>query len=106
MSLGLERCAGNYVITVSDTGIGIPSEAQKHIFDRFFRSTLIHPQDDHHPAGTGLGLSIAKWVAESHEGTLALRSSSEKGTTFVATLPAEQGEQSTSLSVTKDDKKT
>jgi len=103
ISLGLELCAGKYVITVSDTGIGIPSEAQKHIFERFFRSASIHPQDDHHPAGTGLGLSIAKWVAESHKGILELRSSSEKGTTFVAYLPAEQGEQS-SPSITTDDK--
>lgn len=100
VSLGLERCEGNYVITVSDTGIGIPSEAQKHIFDRFFRSAAIHPQDAHHPAGTGLGLSIAKWVAESHKGTLELRSSSEKGTTFVASLPVEQAKSPTSLSVT------
>lgn len=88
-----ERRSENYVLSVADTGSGIPSEAQPHIFDRFFRAdrarTRAASSDERNvTSGAGLGLSIARWVAEAHDGTLRLQSSTEHGTTFTATFPA------------------
>jgi heavy metal sensor kinase len=81
-----------YIITVSDTGPGIPAEAQPHIFERFYRadSARSRAEDDGAglTSGAGLGLSIARWIAEAHEGTLELLHSSEAGSVFQLVLPA------------------
>jgi two-component system, OmpR family, sensor kinase len=86
-----------YIITVSDTGPGIPAEAQPHIFDRFYRtdSARSRAEDDRAglTSGAGLGLSIARWVAEAHEGSLELLRSSSAGSVFQLILPAPQGRQ-------------
>jgi two-component system, OmpR family, sensor kinase len=84
--ISLERGDGQYEITVSDTGTGIPSEAQPHVFERFYRGDKARSRSD--GAGAGLGLSIARWVAEAHSGKLELRHSDGSGSTFVASLPA------------------
>jgi heavy metal sensor kinase len=87
--------AKSYIITVGDTGEGIPAEAQPHIFDRFYRadSARSRAEDDSAglTSGAGLGLSIARWVAEAHDGTLELLHSSEAGSAFQLILPAPQG---------------
>jgi len=84
-----------YVITVSDTGAGIPAEAQPHIFDRFYRadSARSRTEDDDSAlsSGAGLGLSIARWIAEAHDGTLELQHSSNAGSVFQLILPAPPG---------------
>lgn len=81
-----------YIITVSDTGRGIPAEAQPHIFERFYRadSARSRAEDDGAglTSGAGLGLSIARWIAEAHDGTLALLHSSDAGSVFQLVLPA------------------
>jgi heavy metal sensor kinase len=81
-----------YIITVSDTGPGIPAEAQPHIFERFYRadSARSRAEDDGAglTSGAGLGLSIARWIAEAHDGTLELLHSSEAGSVFQLVLPA------------------
>jgi signal transduction histidine kinase len=88
ISLGLEEHDGNYLISVEDSGVGIPSEAMDHIFDRFYSGRPAPIEDsDSTVIGTGLGLSIARWVAEAHHGTLRLLSTGEHGSTFVAELP-------------------
>jgi signal transduction histidine kinase len=88
ISLSLDRINEHYVITVADSGIGIPVNAHHRIFDRFFRGESEQENDPRAtPAGSGLGLSIARSVAEAHHGTLNLLSSNEYGTTFVARLP-------------------
>jgi len=88
VSLSLQRIDGSYLVSVSDTGSGIPGEAQPHVFERFFRAD----QADSRAAGAGLGLAIARSIAEAHGGSLSLERSDASGTTFVATLPANSGE--------------
>ena len=74
------------VITVADTGAGIPPDQLPHIFDKFF-------QADNQAAaatkGTGLGLAIAKEIVEAHGGQVKVDSTVGEGTTFVVTLPTE-----------------
>jgi two-component system phosphate regulon sensor histidine kinase PhoR len=72
-------------ISVSDTGIGIPSEDLKRIFDRFYRVDKARSR----PAGgTGLGLPIVKEVVERMSGTVTVESTLGKGSKFVLLLPA------------------
>jgi heavy metal sensor kinase len=82
----LERMESEYVVMISDTGMGIPAEAQPHVFDRFFRADKSRTQtvDGN---GAGLGLSIARVIAELHEGQLELERSDSKGSTFSVSLP-------------------
>ena len=82
----LEQRESEYRVTVSDTGAGIPPEAQPHIFDRFFRADVSRTQDVD-GTGAGLGLSIARWIAEVHRGHLALEHSDASGSVFSVSLP-------------------
>jgi two-component system OmpR family sensor kinase len=86
-----------YIITVSDTGPGIPVEAQPHIFERFYRVDSARSRAEDNSAGltsgAGLGLSIARWVAGTHDGTLELLHSSETGSVFQLVLPASRSEE-------------
>jgi two-component system, OmpR family, sensor kinase len=77
------RCGPVYRLTVSDSGLGIPAEAQGRIFERFYRAR----DDPNDRDGAGLGLPIARWIAEVHGGRLALTRSDEQGTTFTVELP-------------------
>jgi heavy metal sensor kinase len=79
-----EPAAGGVRLRVSDTGIGISDEAAPHVFDRFYRADPARSRAD---GGFGLGLSIVKWIAESHNGSVALASEPAVGTTFTVTLP-------------------
>lgn len=86
--LNLERESGQYTITISDTGIGIPKAAQSRVFERFYRAERGHTGDEKNgPCGAGLGLSIARWIAAAHHGHLDLRHSDDTGSTFAAVLP-------------------
>ncbi|HJX51183.1 MAG TPA: ATP-binding protein [Polyangia bacterium] len=67
------------VLSVSDTGIGIPREDLDHIFEPFFSRRV---------DGTGLGLAITARIVEDHKGTIAVSSEVGKGTTFVIRLAA------------------
>jgi heavy metal sensor kinase len=90
VSVRLERENGHHAITVSDTGAGIPPEAQSKIFERFYRVDKARSRAEAAQgamSGAGLGLSIARWIAEAHGGQLVLKSSGETGSTFVASLP-------------------
>jgi heavy metal sensor kinase len=71
-------------IEVEDNGIGIPAADQPYIFDRFFRSEKSRSRD---LGGMGLGLSLAKWIVESHRGTISVRSEMSLGSTFLVELP-------------------
>ena len=71
-------------MTIRDTGVGIPKNQQKHIFQKFFRSDNIMK---HQTIGTGLGLFIAKAVIEQSNGRVWFESEEGKGTTFYFTLP-------------------
>jgi two-component system NtrC family sensor kinase len=76
-------------ISVSDTGIGITTEDQPKVFERFFRAE--HPLVQHHP-GRGLSLSIAKSLVELHGGRISVESEPGKGSTFQLTLPTAQND--------------
>ncbi len=66
------------ILEVSDTGKGIPPEAEKRLFDPFFTTK---------DSGTGLGLPIAARIVEKHRGALQYQTSVENGTTFGIILP-------------------
>src|SRR2546423_15157022 len=85
----LMRDAAEYRISVSDTGAGIPAEAQRHIFERFYRVDKARSRngETRGSAGAGLGLSIAAWVGELHGGSVRLERSDRSGSTFVVSLP-------------------
>ena len=70
-------------ISVTDQGIGISEEDKNHIFDRFYRAEKSRNED-----GFGLGLSIAKKIIDSHNGELIVKSSPNKGSTFIVKLPS------------------
>ena len=72
------------VVEVSDTGPGIPQQAQGRIFERFYRGASAPHVSA--PTGAGLGLAIAKWAVEANGGRLQVRSTSS-GTTFQIALP-------------------
>lgn len=72
------------VITVEDTGIGIPSEEQERIFERFYRVDKSHSKAI---GGTGLGLSIVKHVVLLHHGNIGIKSEAGNGTTITLVLP-------------------
>ena len=72
------------VLTVSDTGIGIPPEHQGRVFERFYRVDKSHSRAS---GGTGLGLAIVKHAAEIQGAKLTLESTPGKGTTVTVTFP-------------------
>lgn len=82
--LALGRAGANAVLTISDTGIGIPADALERVFDRFYRVDREHVRGR---SGTGLGLSIVRWIVDSHGGTIHLRSAENEGSTFTIRLP-------------------
>ena len=72
------------VVTVKDTGIGIPAEHQSRIFERFFR---VDKSRSKASGGTGLGLSIVKHIAQYHGTTIKLQSEFGCGTTVSVVFP-------------------
>ena len=80
------RDAGEHqvVLTVRDTGIGIPEDVQERVFERFYR---VDESRNKKSGGSGLGLSIVKHIVEQHRGTIEMTSRVNEGTTFVIRLP-------------------
>jgi signal transduction histidine kinase len=72
-------------ITVSDQGIGISREDQKHLFERFFRGS-----NAGNIQGTGLGLNIVAGYVQLLGGTISCNSELNKGTTFTTVIPIHQ----------------
>ena len=81
--LELLREEDTVTLRVSDQGIGIDPEEQKHIFEPFWRGSSVLDS----VGGTGLGLSIVKDCVNLHGGTISVESEPDKGTTFVVRLP-------------------
>jgi len=80
------------MISVEDTGYGIPPEDRQHVFERFYQSN--HSQQSK-MGGYGLGLAIAKLIVEQHGGTIGFDTVINKGTTFYFTVPLFVQRQST-----------
>ncbi|MBE6764169.1 MAG: two-component sensor histidine kinase [Ruminococcaceae bacterium] len=78
VTVDLKNTDGDIILTVSDTGIGIPAEHQSRIFERFYRVDKSHSKET---GGTGLGLSIVKHAVAYHGGTIKLDSNIGEGTT-------------------------
>ena len=77
------------VLTVRDTGIGIPAAEQSRVFERFYRVDKSHSRAI---GGTGLGLSIVKHAAAYHHAAIRLESQPEKGTAVTVVFPAKPSE--------------
>lgn len=73
-----------FFVKVEDTGIGIPDEAKKFIFDRFYRVDKARSRET---GGTGLGLAIAKSAVVMHKGNIKVSGKEGEGTTFVVRVP-------------------
>ena len=74
------NAADQVLISIRDTGIGLPPEQADKVFDSFFTTK---------PQGTGMGLSICRSIIESHGGRLWVTGNPDRGTTFQFTLPVE-----------------
>ena len=83
VDVGLE--GQNVVLSVCDTGIGIPPEYQDRVFERFFR---VDKSRSKAIGGTGLGLAIVKHAVKYHSGHLCLKSTPGQGTTITISFPA------------------
>lgn len=83
--LEITRRGHEGIFRVSDTGIGIPEEDQKRLFEPFHRAGNARDID-----GTGLGLTIVKQAVEVHNGTILCESATGVGTTFIVRLPIAQ----------------
>jgi heavy metal sensor kinase len=86
VELRTDRQGPEAVVTVRDTGVGIPAEHLPRVFDRFYRADWARGRAD---GGTGLGLSIAQSIAAAHGGRIELASTPGRGTTCTIRLPAE-----------------
>jgi len=72
------------IISIKDTGIGIPKTEQNRIFDRFYR---VDGDRDRKTGGTGLGLAIARAIGHQHQGQISLQSEIDQGSLFTVQLP-------------------
>jgi len=85
VEIGVSVSESSVVLSVSDTGVGIPDEEQEAIFGRFFRGAAATSEVI---PGTGLGLAIVQAIVEHHGGTLTLSSAPGQGTVIRVRLPS------------------
>lgn len=87
ITVEVRREDGSAMISVGDTGEGIPTRDIERVFERFYR---VDSARSRATGGTGLGLSIVRHVAESHGGSVAVESELGVGSTFTIRLPADR----------------
>jgi signal transduction histidine kinase len=89
------ECQGpDVVVSVADSGVGIPPADLPHVFERFFRGEQSRTREGLDRGGAGLGLAIAKGMVEAHGGAIWAESSPGEGTVFhfrIARMPGERG---------------
>ena len=83
VTASVRKSAGRTILSVADTGIGIPYAHQPRVFERFYRVDKRHSTE---VGGTGLGLSIVRHAAQYHGARLELKSQPGKGTTITVTF--------------------
>ena len=85
VEIGVEEAPDGVVLSVCDTGVGIPTRDLPRVFERFYRVDRARSRET---GGTGLGLAIVKHVAENHGGSVSVESQRGVGTTVTVRLPA------------------
>lgn len=91
VKISLHRIDGGVQGKIADNGIGISPEYLSKIWDRFFQ---VDPSRNNTNGSSGLGLAMVKWIIEKHNGTIAVESAVDKGTTFTFFLPEVQNKTS------------
>jgi signal transduction histidine kinase len=86
VTIAIQREKAHVIISVADTGPGIPADALPSMFERFYRV----PGMEDKAIGTGLGLAITRQIVEAHGGKISVSSEVGRGTTFTFTLPISQ----------------
>jgi signal transduction histidine kinase len=81
----ISQSSGLIALHVRDSGIGISTEEQPHIFERFYR---VEQSRARHLGGAGLGLPLVKHIVQRHGGIVSLESNPDQGSTFSLWLPA------------------
>ena len=89
VDISVERGEQEAVVTVKDTGIGIPADCQDRVFERFFR---VDKSRSKASGGTGLGLSIVKHIAQYHHADIGLYSEPGRGTTVSVLFPLQSAD--------------
>ena len=82
ISIGIEQSGGSIIVTVADTGCGIPSSRLESLFQ---------PSQSSRPGGLGVGLYQCKQIVEAHRGTIEIRSQQGQGTQVRIELPQAEG---------------
>jgi len=95
----LREEGGFAVVSVTDTGIGIAKKDIAHVFDRFWRADKVRSREQ---GGAGLGLAIAKWIVETHKGSISVDSAPGKGSVFLLRIPADRAVNIPFVSVPED----
>jgi PAS domain S-box-containing protein len=87
VEVSVDRAGSRARVEVTDHGIGIPKEEQKHVFERFFRA---HNAATRNYGGLGIGLYVSNEIVERHGGAFEVSSEPGKGATFAFTLPLDE----------------
>ena len=86
VNVGMSMQDHQIILTIADTGPGIPAEEQSNIFEKFYRATNAPGGVE----GSGLGLAIVKSIVASHQGRVWVESTVGKGSSFIVILPAQE----------------
>jgi signal transduction histidine kinase len=100
ITLSIQRVGSDLEISVSDNGLGIPTEEMGKLFTKFHRGTSTLTYDYE---GTGIGLYITKQIVTAHHGSVAVDSTQDKGTTFIMTIPLQLPSNPSQQSTTQSD---
>ena len=84
VTLSLKKQNDMIAFSVKDTGIGIPPDKTQNIFKRFYQ---VDDSRSGLKRGSGLGLQICKRIAEAHGGSICVKQNTDKGVSFIVTMP-------------------